>query len=175
MLNKGHLAIVAKERSQLRHSIAWRERAAFQVVEHLVDYLKELVLVETDECGRLVGLIALEGVEHRSWNVELVLVLGVAIPQQAAAHQHVDVVGETKHAYGAQVEVARKVTEIHSVGAMQQAHAENHRLSLGDAVGVGEQSNLGRGFHEKLVTKLAIVRQLGHTVDGLQQSWQLEC
>ena len=81
----------------------------------------------------------LECLDDRRVDVELLLVLCVAVSYESAAYEGVDIVGILQHAYAVYVQVACKVIEVNAARAFFHCNAKEHGLCRADAVALGQE------------------------------------
>ena len=169
LFHEAYLRIVLEQLLNLCIEVLRGDGIVVQVLEQLVKQFEQPGAVQALAAGQFIYLVMLQGLNHGLRYVEHILVFGIAVAQQAAVYQGIDVLAVAEDTDIADIEVAGQVIVIHPAGTFLHADAEQDGLSLGDAVALGYETHLIGHLSLRLSLQHGILRHLYHFLDGTQQ------
>ena len=132
--DEANLRVFLEEGIYFLREVFGRNSIVVEVFKHLVEHFKQTSTVQPSSFGYLIDIIVLQGFDDGLGNVERILVLRIAIAQQAATHQGINVVCITEDADIADIKEVRQIVIIHIARSSFHANAEENDLTFSNAV-----------------------------------------
>lgn len=96
LLHEANLGIILEELLHLLQHVGRRHGIVVEVVVEHIEVFEQFGAVESLAHGESIGFVALEGLDNGLQHIERVLILDIAVADEATVHESIDIGGITE-------------------------------------------------------------------------------